>query len=234
MKKNICIYIMLALCVSLLLMAGCQKQGGQGDKTAVFYDHYMTDDTKTLEEALTKEYDLDALRAFFESSKENERIGLDSEGSLLSFGEVNEQFPIEVIRSGGYSVYQVSQGGYFYVFWVKPFDGDPDSTDLEPSVYFSAYLPSGLDPSAFDSLTPGVSTAEDVKSIDPSFELNFLQSRGTFSYSFLSEESVLEIEYTITGEGTGYKDLVVKSMTVEPREDSPSRYGAILPMDLPG
>lgn len=199
----------------------------------VFFNEYIMDDTKTLESALTKEYDLNELRLFFKDSRANENGVLGSDKPALMFREVDHRYPVEILRTGGYSVYRVRQGGYFYVFWVTPLVGDADRSNGEPSVYFSAYLASDISPDLFDSITPGVSTAEDIRKIDPSFELSFLISNGTYSYSYLNDESVLQIEYALQGNVDGYDDLIVKEKMIVARASAPTRYSALLSSDLP-
>lgn len=71
------------------------------------------DDKKPLEGGPTKEYDLDELSAFFKDSNANEKIGFGSDGAALTFREVNSSYPVEILRTGGYSVYKVRQGGLF-------------------------------------------------------------------------------------------------------------------------
>jgi len=44
-------------------------------------------------------------------------------------------------------------------------------------VYFTAYFTLLKNASEFDSIKEGISTAEDVSLIDPSFELNFTMSK---------------------------------------------------------
>ena len=100
-------------------------------------------------------------------------------------------------------------------------------------MYFSAYLISDISPDLFDSVTPGISTAEDIRKIDPSFELSFLNSNGTFSYSYLNDGSVLQIEYAPQGNVDGYDDLIVKEKMIVARTSAPTRYSALLSGDLP-
>lgn len=229
MKK---MYIII-LCLLTIVLTSCSKLENTRDMSnEVFYNKFIPDDTTDLTSILTKEYDLYELQAFFENSDINDNF--DNESTTLLFSVVNQNYPIEVIRSGGYSVYRVSQGGYFYVFWVKPFIAEVNQLNVpdEPVVYFTAYLSFPIDPAKFDSLRPGISTAEDVKAVDPSFEVSFLVSNGIFSYSFLSDGIILQIEYTYQGEINGYDDLLVKEITAVPRNSVPSRYSTILSKDI--
>ena len=226
LKKTICLFIVS--CVAILLFASCGNKKDESDMNDIFFNEYVMDDIKTLESNLTKEYDLNELRSFFKGSNANENIGFGSTVSALRFSEVNYRYPVEILRTGGYSVYRVSQGGYFYVFWIKPF-----ATGTSQSVYFSAYLTSDISPDLFDSLTPGISTAEDVQRIDPSFELSFLNSNGIFSYSYINDETILQIEYAYQENIDGYDDLIVKEKMIVARDSAPTRYSALLLSDLP-
>ena len=199
----------------------------------IFFGEYVTDDLKTLDN-LTKEYDLCELRCFFEGNHSNENIGFGLSTSTLTFDNVNNEYPIEIIRSHGYSIYKVSQGGYFYVFWTKPLSSNISSMNVEPSVYFSAYLFSNRSEALFDSITPQISTAEDVKQIDPYFELSFLISSGIFSYSYLNDDIILQIEYEWQENINEYHDLIVKEKKVVSRSSAMSRFSTIFPSDLVG
>ena len=231
MKKYMYICLFCVLFVMTIVLISCgKKDKGMNE---VFFKEFLMDDVKTLENSLTKEYDIKELRLFFEGSNINENAGLTSTTSRLLFSEVNRRYPVEILRTGGYSVYRVSQGGYFYVFWVKTFATDADQSNIEPAVYFTAYLSSDTSLKLFDSLTLGSSTAEDVKRIDSSFELCFLMSNGIFSYSFINDETLLEIEYECKENIDGYDDLVVKGKSIISRDSAPSRYSLILTIDLP-
>lgn len=233
MKKTyILVCLFVVLCVVALLFASCGNKKGESNMNDIFFNEYVMDDVKTLEGSLTKEYDLNELRTFFNGSNANECLGFGSTISALMFSEVNYRYPVEILRTGDYSVYRVSQGGYFYVFWIKPIV-DKNPSNSEPSVYFSAYLSSDISLELFNSLIPGVSTAEDVKTIDPSFELSFLNSNGIFSYSYINNETILQIEYTYQENIDGYDDLIVKEKSIVARDSVPSRYSALLTSDIP-
>lgn len=233
MKKYMCICLFIVSCVVILLFASRGNKKDESDMNDIFFNEYVMDDIKTLESNLTKEYDLNELRSFFKGSNANESIGFGSTVSALRFSEVNYRYPVEILRTGGYSVYRVSQGGYFYVFWIKPFATGTSQSNSEPTVYFSAYLTSDISPDLFDSLTPGISTAEDVQRIDPSFELSFLNSNGIFSYSYINDETILQIEYAYQENIDGYDDLIVKEKMIVARDSAPTRYSALLLSDLP-
>ena len=108
--------IMIVICMAAL--TGCHHAGSNrtADTYSIEQIEELENDTKTLESALTKEYDLNELRSFFKDSRANESIGFGSAKPALMFREVDHRYPVEILRTGGYSVYRVRQGGYFYVF----------------------------------------------------------------------------------------------------------------------
>ena len=228
--KYCCLF--LTFCFLLTTLVSCKKIEGETYMDNLFWKEYKINDSKSLDSILKKEYDLNELISFFKRSNINESFGFDSVFVDLSLSKVNNKFPVEVIRSGGYSVYKVIQGGYFYVFWVKPFDSEKRQTNGEPTVYFTAYFSSNKVASQFNSIKYGVSTAKDVKKVDPYLEFSFLISSGIFSYSLLDKDVLLQIEYAYKENIKDYEDLIVKEMKIVSRESAPSRYGAILDKDI--
>ena len=234
MNKKVLILLAISTFLFMLVLSSCTTERGEDNMYSALSDNHYADDSITLVDALTKEYSLEELNRFFSGNNVNEAIGFGAEKEALSFHAVNQMYPVEVVRSTGYSVYKVSQGGYFYVFWAKPFSPNNPSQEYEPTVYFSAYLPSMLlHLDDFRHLIVGKSTAEDVRKIDPSFELSFLLSSGVKSYSLLDDKTIMEISYTYDGTITGYDDLVVTSMEPVARNDVPARYSSILARDYP-
>ena len=234
MKKYLGRCFIILLCGVIFLFTSCGK-------TAMTDSHpnqYVADDTKTAENDLTRDYDLHELRQFFEGSNINEYLISASDIVPLTFSEVNMKFPVEIIRSADYSLFKVRQGGYYYVFWYRGHSTEDSQRPDEPAVYFSGYLASDLPISQFDSIKPGTSTAEDVKRIDPSVEIARVLPSGSsvahlYSYSYLDEETLLQIEYENNGSIDGHHDLTVKTINVIARTETPSRYGLIFPDDLP-
>lgn len=192
---------------------------------------YVADDSKTLEESLTVEYDINELEEFFKNRCENDIITYSK--NQLNIDEVDKRFPLEIIRSKGYSVYKVKQGGYFYVFWINCMDPKDPTIYYEPSVYFTAYISSSLDENLFNSISPNISTAQDVYEIDPEFELNFNASSAIFSYSFLNDTSVVEVIYYSKRKNDTYEGIVVKEISIIDRESASSYFSRISSKDLP-
>lgn len=144
------IYILLTVLILILMLFYIISRGrkeSESDRNETFYNAVVADDSQTLDNLLTREYELSELRTYFEGSNVNEKIGFGISNQSLMFNEVNKCFPIEVIRTDG---------------------------------YFTAYISSSVGQEAFDSLEKGISTAQDVKAIDPSFELSFLISNGIY------------------------------------------------------
>ncbi len=199
---------------------------------AIYPEGFTVDDTSLLDDVLKAEYDLKELKDFFQSRCANSI--LENKGGIMYFDEVNEMFPIEIIRPQGYSVYKVSQGGYFYVFWSKGVCMVEDEKQFRPVVYFVAHLESQVEEAKLETLKKGKSTANDVRKLDLEVEFNFARSCGTFSYSYLNKDEIMEIEYTISDKGLdNYDDMVIKDITIIPRTEGSTRFKSILEKDLP-
>ncbi len=183
---------------------------------------------KPLKEILTTTYDIHELEAFFKNRSLNVSF-MNPDFRNLSFEEVDERFPVEVIRPGGYSVYSVAQGGCYYVFWALR---DVDSISNTTSVYFCAYLPSRQSISSPDSIKQFCGTFEDVLNLAPSTELNPMLSSGIYSYSYINADQLLQIKYRADSTTTP-NGLLVKENKLISRVGSPSMYSLIFEMDLP-
>lgn len=212
--------------------ATCSTEEDYIDMSEIYPKEFVIEEVSTLEKILDREYDLLDLKDFFGNRCLNSQI--EKTGTTLYFDEVNDKYPVEVIRPQGYTVYKVTQGGYFYVFWAKSTANDEDGKKYHPVVYFAVYLSASKESKDFDSLKVGESTADDVRAIDEEAEFNFLLSRGTFSYSYLNEDEVMEIEYTISDKGLdSYNDLVIKDITIISRTKGSTCFRSILEKDLP-
>jgi len=234
MKKFVIISLICIMCLLLLIISICgNKKDFDKDEVKIFlWDKYSEEYSDELQDILTKQYSIIELRDFFETEDINQ-IHFSETPKKLKFDDVNKQFPVEVIRPGEYTVYSVREGGYYYVFWGVYYTSEDMSSTEISDVQLVAYINSTKDLSDFNSLKIGVSTAKDVHNIDPYFELDFLKSRGTFSYSFLDSETLLEIEYDKSDIVSSYDDLIVKEINVIPRGYYTSNYSVIYPKDLP-
>ena len=217
----------ISICICFLLLGACSQQ-----------PKYTIDKPDDL---LTQTYDIDELNKYIKNKNATNLRAADFE-DFLYYEELNSKFPVELIRYGGnlpYTVYKVNQGGYYYVFWSwaypKELEGEIDKSSKEyMCVYFSAYINEGKSKSAFNSLEIGISTAEDVKNIDPYVEFVSLSGRGFLSYSWLNPKEIIEITYSYKESEDPnkpydpYKSQVVKEVNIIPIEKAASCYRLIV------
>ncbi len=210
-------------------------------KRTEFVKGFVSDNAGYIDDIVTKSYGIEELRSFFGTVFDNDPMyeHSDSKGTI-TISDVNNRFPIECLREK-YAVYKVTEGGYYYVFWSL----FCDDTSIENASYgdvnnacihFAVYLDpdSALSENDFASVKEGVSTAEDVQRIDPSFEMNILMSSRLPSYSLLGDGSVMEICYDPHSSCRSYADMtVVSKRVITRREESASLLSLILKKDLP-
>ncbi len=180
-----------------------------------------------------KEYPIQEMDEYFKGNHLNEILGFQTNKEPLTYDKVNSRFPASTKKTEGYSVYQIKEGGFYYVFWANAYDEESTKDVQDSVVYFSSYLSEEKYITSFDSLKANISTAKDALSIDPYLEISFAASSEIFSYSFLNKESVLKIEYSAKAQINSYEDLIIKEITVMPRKDSASIYQSISAEDLP-
>ena len=216
MRKVIIIIIIISF-VSLLPSCG-------GD----IMDDSLSKTSLPLSVQFSVTYELEELWSYFSPHHQNETI----ENPTISYDEVNTHFPIEVSRPH-YAMYAVSEGGYYYVWWVEVFtEGKDLSQEGEKVVYFSAYLPSAIVSLDISDIKVGESTFSDLKRKDPMSELCLLLSRGVYSYHFLNAQYILEIEYDIAGVAED-EQYIVSEIKIISRIDGASSYSTISDTDLP-
>ena len=215
------------------------------DAPSKFVQEYIIDNSTPLSSLLKNTYELQELLDYFGQIPPNENTMYDStdNGEHLLINNVNSRFPVECVRQNGdlsyYSVYKVSEGGYFYVFWSRTVDSLRASESKQPldnaAAYFTVYISTLRNASDFNSIKPRVSTAEDVAQIDPAFELSFLMSSGPRSFSLLDDYTVLEVRYKHSSNVTSRKDLLVESVSILQKEAalSASYLASISLDDLP-
>lgn len=234
--KMKCFVISATFIMMMLIFTACQNGGiGKMNESEEFVKGFIADDSKPLSTIITKEYSLQELRSFFGEAAPNELnvFGKNNNETDLTINSVNERFPIECLRKNGYSVYKVSDGGYFYVFWDKSFDPLHNSKSDNATVYFTAHISSLKKAGDFDSLQEGLSTAEDVAKIDPAFELTFLLSSKTPSYSLLDDGTIMEICYSYNDGIESRSNLIMENKRVISKEKCPSKLATVLSTDLP-
>lgn len=226
-----------AIFMIIILIFGACKNGGisKMNKSEEFAKGFIADDSKPLSFLITKEYSLQELKSFFGEVLPNESsiFREDSAKNDLTIYDVNEKFPIECLRKNGYSIYKVSEGGYFYVFWIQSFTSSLTSDSDNIYVYFTTYISSLKKAGDFDSLQEGFSTVEDVAKIDPAFELMFILSSKTSSYSLLDDGNIMEICYTWNDSLVSRNNLIVENKEVISKKKCPAKLASILSKDLP-
>lgn len=192
---------------------------------------YEANDVAMLSEVLTVEYSIDDLNRYFAGHNENESVGYSERNPKLTIKDVEQVFPVEIVRSNGYSVYRVQEGGFFYVFWAGWREEDASDTESEPTVYFTTYISGNMQREAFKSIENQKSTLRNVKEIDPYTELCLLMSHGVYAYSYLSRDEVIEIAFGHQ-EKDDYDEMIVENVEVIPRSSS-LLLSLILDKDLP-
>lgn len=207
--------------------------------------------TEPLEELLTESYTLEQLQEYFgpySTSAENDWAGIDTDKSRYGYYAVAAAFPGGCLRSmehedpdwtNYYSVFKVTEGGYYYVFWNAIAAGlDYTGTgELEDRVAGDMlYVTSLKSIEDFAAIEPGVSTATDVAKLDTASEFCFGMGRGIASWHLLNDGSVVEIMYSATDswyETHSRSDLIVKSIEIFKTETTRSLLVKIDPNDLP-
>ena len=232
MRKNISIPIIIIL--GILLMVACRGDDEKNMKTEKYVDGFIANDAKTLNEILTNEYTLIELEDYFGKKNQNETIGFGgNDNETLYIRDVDKLFKVECLRTKGYTVYKVKEGGYYYVFWSKVMEKNQTSMKEDAAVYFSVHIKSLKKEADFSKLT-NEDTAMDVFEIDKSMELQFLLSNGIYSYSLLDDGNVVEIKYGHKSSVRQKDDLKIKEINIiHKNKELPSRLASIMPKDLP-
>ena len=191
---------------------------------------YRVNNKDNLADIVFTPYDIDDLDNYFLTANISR---YDEENTyLITIDQSNEYFPIECLRSNGdafYSVYKVSQGGYYYVFWIKATDTDTNTEYV--IAHYVIYIADMVDYDRFTSLSAGTSTAKDVKMIDRYFEFVGFVSHATLSYS-LTSQGLLEISYEISGEASSLDSYIISSMNIVNKKIAASCIAGILEKDL--
>ena len=213
---------------------------GAASPTASFSTTDKIDNNKPLSDIITVRYNIKDLRSFFGSASATKLLNSKTSIQDIRISDANERFPIQFLRQSAnkvlYTVYGVDEGGFYYVFWSGVFDPTSNVDEIiDWSVDFAIYLPATikLTKDDFKSIIPGSSTAEDVSSIDPNYELNLLMSSQFSSYSLLADGAVLEIYYDFGESFESESDLIVTGMKLRANETLPSKLASIYASDLP-
>lgn len=163
---------------------------------------------------ISKDYPIGELVTYFGTYSTIEKMFFKSKVSspVIKIDDAKDKFKVECFRKSNdkyYTVYKVTEGGYFYVFWGT-------NRDFEVTAYDSFYIPKLKSKSDFRKIKEGTSTIEDVYEIDPAAEFLNL-SRGCISYSLLEDGRVMEIEYFIDPHKELNENSIVKKKSVVER-----------------
>lgn len=133
-----------------------------------------------------------------------------------------------------YSVYKVTEGGIFYVFWSQSENYDSGiQGEKYVSVADTFYINDLKQESDFSELQIGKSSYTDVYEIDSASELILILSNGVYSYTLLNDGNFLEIEYT-NSNMESRDDLIVNAINIVPSTRiTYTCLQDILPKDLP-
>lgn len=233
MKKHFrLIFYICYLVATFFAFSSCVENQGKDDE---FMKNHTSNEISQSGQSL---YSINELVDYFgKSGLQGNEANQNCE--LLLYEDVNKVFPIENTKEGVYSYYNVKEGGRFYIFWSKivPFSESmafgENSVETNDCVSFTAYLtPSSIKSKEdFNSVRCDMSTANDVRSIDPNAEFCYLLSSGVRSYSLLKSGEVLEILYYHSNE-SNMSDLVVKEISVVDKSKSSSLLAKITDNDL--
>lgn len=235
--------IILLLIICLLFVHSCSSiirdennTTHTNESTTNCADEFKFSDAP-LGELLTVSYDINELDSFFIPRSYNEmliRDDNDTDKELLTIYEVNESFPVEVLREGEYSVYKVKQGGYYYVFWIFSTGNTSSITiDEESLKNFHRVVGNVLYISSdktVDDISTKISSGDtllELHKLDKYVFLNVLLSHGQYAYSFVDKDTV--IEFKLTNEHGHY---LINSIDKLSRKDTSCGFGCIFEQDF--
>ncbi len=203
-----------------MLLSGCNERS-ERKVTPEQLSNIRINNSDDINSSKMIEYSLDELNNFFGeySAQELSTFNICGNQKDLSIESVNKIFPIQILRhneNSYYSVYRVSNGGFYYVFWSQ--------NDKGVSVSDTFYINKLKNKNDFSSLQIGKSSYADVYKIDPSSELILLLSNGVYSYSLLDNKKLLEIQYTFN-DINDRDDLIINSINIV---SAKHQYGSIL------
>lgn len=209
----------LWIAMILAVLSGCTKDGERSNPsvplyTEFYYSNFFLNNDVPLEMCTQVSYEIQTMRDYFGEISLSElvtrHLGKPFMGSTIYIDEANKHFPITNLRQATdpldgsaygnpYSVYRITEGGYFYVFWDIFSDDSLDSNETwrhgVPIAAQTMYLketPSNLD---FSHIEPGKSTAEDVAKVDPNIAITF--GGMIFSHSYIDYYCLVRVNYEV-------------------------------------
>ncbi len=235
------VWLLLIVCV-FCITSGCTgKKSEFSSKTQIpqfmylYPNNFVVDNTTPIEELLTQKYALSSLEEFFGvDTLQGSGFIENTDALYLSWAEVDLSFPVQCIRHNRnvhYSVYDVTEGGRYFVFWMVPFADAPVQIEGVTAIA-SVYINKLSSKQMFADLKRGISTAQDVRMLDQSMELDFFSSLSTPSYSLLNNGQILKVTYSFD-KLDSYDDLIVEDMKVCKKGEVSSKLSTIFDFDLP-
>ena len=249
-RKRIVTFSLFVLLICLLLVGNLKSDETKygfiqrvtndsfPDFSELSYKMYLgicpANDTDPLDKVLTEKYSAEELFCFLSPHHTTQPV--DQIKGLLYYSQINEAYSVELTRSEGYSVYKTDNGGFYYIFWGNTSGVNSFEYDEDPVLSYSTYISGVPMLEDFASLKPKYSTAAQVMSIDPYFQLS-LAGTEVCSYSYFSEKEVIKITYErIKGDLVSSDALdmfVVDKIFLVNRLQSASYFAKIRDEDLP-
>lgn len=167
-------YLKVLLVLILVFLCGCGKTEPAAETTVTTVPETteavagmlleITDERP--DKVLTETYKLQELRELL--GDHDYILTFANTEEKLYLNEVHEAFPIECLKED-YAVYAVEEGGYYYVqWWARGALKAGEILDLSTAKVTECwYVPRVCVESDFDSIVMGVSTADDIRAIDP-------------------------------------------------------------------
>ena len=213
MKRiNFVIIIVLFILLFSSCDGGLNKEGKNVNSNLIKEIHgYKVDNNTDVDIACSNSYSLDSLENYFSKGTrriqfnsffedKNSEYFLEKNNEEITLKKALKKFSSVCLRENGenyYTVYNIKEGGRYYVFW----DNDTSDTKDILRVIDSFYLNDLKSISDYECVKEGKSTYEDVYKMDKFTEINLITSSVAHSFNILNTGEVLHIVYDY-GEGS--------------------------------
>ncbi|MBR4768006.1 MAG: hypothetical protein IK088_03415 [Lachnospiraceae bacterium] len=233
------ISLLLSICCFLCLcISNCTiSKENASTNEAMCLNGIPISDAVDLSSTLVVSYPLQDLMNFYWQDPEKFWAELNNPSAIdyaqinqITIAEAEKRFPIAVIRTSGYTVYKVTEGGCFYVFFVDK-DYQSVSSNSDPSRVVAStcyYIPKQNLFSRYFMIKIG-DTISKVKQIDPFITVEHTSAtRRSFVYLNSQKVLILYLQYNETLED----DYEIIEKRIINRKDSLTRLALILDEDL--
>lgn len=235
-KKTI---VTIFVFILTIVLTGCEPKMFDKDQEKIEVEQILKNkyDLLLSEEinikTIKREYDLDTLKKYFgEVSAMESSLFENLDYKSKNIKEVDEQFPIEILRYNNsclYSVYKVIDGGYYYVFYSISYKED-DINQKDIMVTDTFYITTPRTIEEFSSLIPNQSTYNDLIKISNTTELITIKSNELVSYTLIDDKVILKTTYNNESIDNINELVITKLEYVEKGE---TYLSCILKEDLP-